>query len=169
MWNPYLLSHFSSSYTFFMRSKTRIRRPDRYLSPLVSIHFSSFNETSYIPEKQTAMFFNKSALLALATIVTSLGSAAAQNSFRGVGEILLLVITLNFSQLFYNYCLGCRFDRDNLPADFTPCGGNCPPPSPDTLPIALPSTLFNGADSCCSTFTITCMYFAQCSYLFSLT
>ncbi|THU91436.1 hypothetical protein K435DRAFT_863421 [Dendrothele bispora CBS 962.96] len=81
------------------------------------------------------MFFNKSALITIATIVAAVGNAAAQNpSFTGVA---------------------CHFDRDHLPADFTPCGGNCPPPSPDTLPIALPSTLFNGADSCCSTFTIT--------------
>ncbi|KAK7461496.1 hypothetical protein VKT23_008670 [Stygiomarasmius scandens] len=79
------------------------------------------------------MFFNKSALLAIVTIVASVGSAAAQ-TFSGTA---------------------CRFDRDHLPADFTPCGGNCPAPSPDTLPIALPSNLFNGADSCCSTFTIT--------------
>ncbi|KAK7437629.1 hypothetical protein VKT23_018528 [Stygiomarasmius scandens] len=80
------------------------------------------------------MFFNKSALLTVVTIVASIGSAAAQTSFSGTA---------------------CRFDRNHLPADFTPCGGNCPAPSPDTLPIALPSTLFNGADVCCSTFTIT--------------
>ncbi|KAF5349876.1 hypothetical protein D9758_014028 [Tetrapyrgos nigripes] len=49
---------------------------------------------------------------------------------------------------------GSHFNRSAIPSDFTPCGGNCPSPSKFTLPIALPSTLFNGANFCCSSFSI---------------
>ncbi|THU91434.1 hypothetical protein K435DRAFT_863419 [Dendrothele bispora CBS 962.96] len=98
--------------------------------------------------------FNKSALVAIATIIASVGGAAAQGtSFTGVGKTTLLLIEFTLSEPA-GYIAG-HFDQNNLPADFTPCGGNCPPVTPQTLRIALPSTLFNGADVCCSTFTIT--------------
>ncbi|KAK7457913.1 hypothetical protein VKT23_010260 [Stygiomarasmius scandens] len=79
------------------------------------------------------MFFNKLTLIAVVT--ASVGSAVAQGtSFTGVA---------------------CHFDRDHLPDDFTPAAGCNPPANPPFFPIALPSTLIKGADSCCSTFTIT--------------
>ncbi|KAK7437630.1 hypothetical protein VKT23_018529 [Stygiomarasmius scandens] len=79
------------------------------------------------------MFFNKSALIAIVT-AASVGSVVAQVPTSFIGS-------------------AGHFDPNHLPGDFTPCGADC---SASPLPrIALPSTLYNGADVCCSTFTIT--------------
>ncbi|KAF5349844.1 hypothetical protein D9758_014036 [Tetrapyrgos nigripes] len=88
------------------------------------------------------MAFTKSTLISLFTLaaVGTVG-AAAQNPNCATGGG------------FVGHAF--PFNRTSLPDDFIPCGGNCPPPSPFTLPIALPSDLFKGADVCCSTFTLT--------------
>ncbi|KAF5349858.1 hypothetical protein D9758_014042 [Tetrapyrgos nigripes] len=82
------------------------------------------------------MAFTKSALIYLLTIAT-VGSVGvvAQNPNCFIGEAL-------------------PFDASAIPADFTSCGVECPR-TEFTLPIALPSDLFNGANVCCSTFTLT--------------
>ncbi|KAF5349872.1 hypothetical protein D9758_014025 [Tetrapyrgos nigripes] len=123
------------------------------------------------------MAFTKSTLTSL-FLIAAVGSvsvtAQSTNCFSGEGESFVFVTILDLIRLLVVVpCLLMRipelnrtfsldillpatnFNRSALPADFTPCGGNCPPPSPSTLPIALPSDFFKGADSCCSTFTIT--------------